>query len=120
MLESKLAASPVENDAARLLREVSRRQKLLGVVRAPLFRAHLRRTPGLPNIARLLVFLPFLMAVALAAIARYLPEQAVLLGTILGVGFVLTLYLDVRCRQDALVALLEDSGTIGFPKTPAE
>ncbi len=120
MLESTSAASTVENDAARLLREVSRRQKLLAVVHAPLFRAHLRRAPGLLNIARLLAFLPVLMAVALVAIAGYLPEQAILLGSILGVGLVVTLYLDVRCRQDALVALLEGSDTIGFPKSPAE
>ena len=112
------STAPIEDDAARLLKEVIRRQKFLAVLHAPLFRAPAQRAPGLPKPMRLL-FLFFLLPGAVGTMVENLEHAVFLLGTF-GVLLVVALYLDVRCRQDALVALLEDSDVIGPAKSPAE
>lgn len=111
-------AASTEDQAARLLKEVIRRQKFLAVLHAPLFRAPAQRAPGLPKPMRLL-FLFFMLPGALGIMVEDL-KHAVYLGGTFGVLLVVALYLDVRCRQDALVALLEDSDLIGPAKSPAE
>ena len=118
-MDDKSPTSPLETDpAAQLLRDVSRRQKLLGVLHAPLLRASTRSVAGLPRFWRYLGLLPVVVGLIAFFLAKYAREHALFIGAILAMGLLQALYLDLRCRLDALTALLEENGTIGFPKEP--